>query len=325
MLALEGMCAALNGDRIGGLRLLRKAQDMRTPDRGIDHHQRQALRWTARLYRMLGDDAAARALLNEQAEMMTEATLDHLRTAASLSGSSAFPLVSELAIGPYSKSGSVYERFAAVAVSLEESTGEHGYRVGDLAAMLAGDYGCDELEVAAAAQAGRLHDIGKLCVPPSVLVKEDPFDEFETAIFREHPMHGATLLASAALPEAVVDGVRHHHERWDGGGFPFRLAGEAIPVTARIVGVADAFDAMIHSSARKRGPWSVRRALEELLRQRGKRFDPRLVDLLIERVRRLQREFGGLDEALSGTADRSTLVLARRRLRDMLDMPLAAP
>ena len=82
MLALEGMCAALNGDRVGGLRLLRKAQDMRTPDRGIDHHQRQALRWTARLHRMLGDDAAARALLNEQTEMMTEATLDHLRTAA---------------------------------------------------------------------------------------------------------------------------------------------------------------------------------------------------------------------------------------------------
>ena len=108
-----------------------------------------------------------------------------------------------------------------MAVSLEESTGEHGYRVGDLAAMLAGDYGCDELEVAAAAQAGRLHDIGKLCVPPSVLVKEDALDEFETAIFREHPMHGATLLANAALPEAVVDGVRHHHERWDGQRLSF--------------------------------------------------------------------------------------------------------
>jgi tetratricopeptide (TPR) repeat protein len=115
VMALEGMCAALNGDRVAGLRLLRKAQDIRTPDRTIDQHQRQALRWTARLYRMLGDDDAARKLLNEQAEMMTEATLDHLRTASELSGSSALPLVSELPIGPYSKSGSVYERFAAVA------------------------------------------------------------------------------------------------------------------------------------------------------------------------------------------------------------------
>ena len=319
--ALEGMCAALRGDKTAGLRLLRRAQDMRTPDLGIDQHQRQALRWTARLYRMLGDDEAARKLLNEQAEMMTEATVRHLRTAATLPGSSAFPLVSELLNGPYSKSGSVYERFTSVAVSLEESSGEHGYRVGDLAAMLAGDYGCDEAEIAAAAQAGRLHDIGKLCVPPTVLAKEDALDEFETAIFQEHPIHGTTLLIGAGLPDAVLDGVRHHHERWDGQGFPFRLAGEAIPLSARIVGIAEAFDEMIHSTARKREPWTVRRALEELLRQRGKRFDPRLVDLLIERVRRLQREFGGVDEALSGTADRSTLVLARRRLRELLDAP----
>ena len=99
------------------------------------------------------------------------------------------------------------------------------------------------------------------------------------------------------------------------------LPGDSIPITARIVGICEAFDEMIHSTARKREPWTVRRALEELLRQRGKRFDPRLVDLLIERVRRLQREFGGVDEALSGTADRSTLVLARRRLREMLDSP----
>ena len=324
VLALEGMCAALRGDRAAGLRLLRAARDMRTPDRSIDHQQRQALRWTARLHRMLGDDEAARELLNEQTETMTEATVDHLRMAAALPGSSAFPLVSELAASSYSKSGSVYERFAAVAVSIEEGSGEHGYRVGDLAAMLATDYGCDEIEVAAAAQAGRLHDIGKLCVPPAVLVKEDPLDEFEATIFCEHPLHGATVLAGAALPHAVLDGVRHHHERWDGHGFPFRLAGEAIPLTARIVGIAEAFDEMIHSRARKREPWTVRRALEELLRQRGKRFDPRLVDLLIERVRDLQREFGGVDEALSGTADRSTLVIARRRLREMLASPFRA-
>lgn len=321
VLALEGMCKALGGDRRGGMRLLQEARDLRAADAGIDHGQRRALRWMARLHRMLGDDASARAVLNEQTEMMLDAAMEHFRTASSFPGSTSAPAAVGRAgdLAP----GDVYERFATIAVSLEEGSGEHGFRVSALAALLATDYGCDEAETEAARRGGAFHDLGKLCVPPAVLVKEDALDEFEVSAFREHPLHGATLLQDSGASALVLDAVRHHHERWDGQGFPFRLAGESIPITARIVGICEAFDEMIHSTARKREPWTVRRALEELLRQRGKRFDPRLVDLLIERVRRLQREFGGIDEALSGAADRSTLVVARRRLREMLDKPAA--
>ena len=323
VLALEGMCAALSGDRRGGLRLMQRARDMRSPDVGIDHTQRQALRWTARLHRMLGDDDAARAVVNELTETMMSATSEHMRLASGLAGSSAYAVLSDATNHPgvALEAGSVFERFTSIAVSLEEGSGEHGYRVSVLSTHLAADYGCSSAEIEAARQAGLLHDIGKHCVPTAILVKEDPLDEFETSVLRDHPQHGAELLQGAGLPDTVLEGVRHHHERWDGQGFPFRLTGDSIPITARIVGVCEAFDQMIHSTARKREPWTVRRALEELLRERGKRFDPRLVDLLIERVRRLQREYGGVDEALSSTADHSALVIARRRLRELLDSP----
>jgi HD-GYP domain-containing protein (c-di-GMP phosphodiesterase class II) len=139
-------------------------------------------------------------------------------------------------------------------------------------------------------------------------------------------MRGAALLeADGTLTRGAIEAVRHHHERWDGGGFPFGLAGTAIPLGARLVGICEAFDEMIHSTARKREPMSVRRALEELLRQRGRRFDPQLVDLLIERVRRLQRDEGGLDEAVEAEADRSTYVLARRQMQSMLNEAPAGP
>ncbi|HQR21613.1 MAG TPA: HD domain-containing protein [Burkholderiaceae bacterium] len=322
VLALEGMCQAMSGHLREGLRQLRRAQALRTGDPGVDQGERRALRWLASVYRKLGDDAAARQVVAEQVEAMQESTRQHLLVAARLAPSSAFALVPELRTTAALERGSVLQRFASVAVSLEESSGEHGLRVRELAAGLALDYGCDDGEIEDVQRAAELHDIGKLVVPPSVLSKEDPLDAFEMSVFREHPLHGAALLAEAGIGERVVDGVRLHHESWDGNGYPFRLAGSSIPAVARIVGICEAFDEMIHSTARKREPWSVRRALEELLRQRGKRFDPRLVDLLIERVRRLQREFGGIDDALTAAADRSTLVIARRRLRELLEAPV---
>ena len=129
--------------------------------------------------------------VNEQTEMMTG---DARSTCARLPGLAWFVGVRARCPAPNRSvrpGGSVYERFTSIAVSLEEGSGEHGYRVRrprsacsplTMAAMQA--------EIEAARQAGLLHDLGKLCVPPTVLVKEDALDEFEACVFREHPMHG---------------------------------------------------------------------------------------------------------------------------------------
>jgi putative nucleotidyltransferase with HDIG domain len=215
----------------------------------------------------------------------------------------------------------VLVRFGTLATLIEETSGEHSIRTSRLAELIAADFGCTEATQGDVALAGLLHDIGKLAVPSYLLSKEERHLPAEAASFEQHPELGARLLehpAFAARPP-VVAAVRYHHERYDGEGYPFRLRKKAIPIEARIVGIAEAFDEMIHTNPRHRDPWSVRRALEELLRQRGKRFDPQLTDVLVERVRWLQREQGDLDDCLAREAEEWTLVKARRRLRDYLD------
>jgi HD-GYP domain-containing protein (c-di-GMP phosphodiesterase class II) len=299
---------------------------MQTPDVAIGQERRRADRWLLSLYRKLGDDAAARAALADEADTLHAAMAERLRLATRLGGSSGIEVLAGGEGGGTFEPGSVLERFAANAAALEEGSGAHCLRTAILVRGLAEDYGCEPQESSDAEAAAGVHDMGKACVMPAILLKEGRHDEFEIEAFREHAMRGAALLeADGTLTRGAIEAVRHHHERWDGGGFPFGLAGTAIPLGARLVGICEAFDEMIHSTAHKREPMSVRRALEELLRQRGRRFDPQLVDLLIERVRRLQRDEGGLDEAVEAEADRSTYVLARRQMQTMLNEAPAGP
>jgi putative nucleotidyltransferase with HDIG domain len=125
-----------------------------------------------------------------------------------------------------------------------------------------------------------LHDIGKICIPDRVLLKPGSLEEVEIALIRTHPIVGDRLLEPLDLVANVRPAVRHHHERWDGGGYPDGLAGGDIPLAARIVSVADAVEAM---SARRpyREPLQCDAVVRELEDGRGTQWDPALIDLVI--------------------------------------------
>jgi putative two-component system response regulator len=206
---------------------------------------------------------------------------------------------------------------AVVAELAEDPSGEHVYRVGKLAALLAAETGCDEDTCFMVEMAARLHDVGKLGIPPALLARRGRINPDQMALVRTHAAIGAELLAQSGLPhlQMIVDVARHHHERWDGSGYPDGIAGQAIPEAARIVALADVFDVLTHARP-WRGPLPVARALEKIEQLKATHFDPRLADLLVALVRRLQREVGDLDEHLGAAARASPFIRARRRIAE---------
>jgi putative nucleotidyltransferase with HDIG domain len=125
-----------------------------------------------------------------------------------------------------------------------------------------------------------LHDIGKIGVPDNVLRKPAALSEAEWVVMRRHPEHGARIISQIPFLEDVSRIVRHHHERWDGQGYPDGIAGEAIPLGARIFAVADSFDAMTSDRPYRRA-MSVKDARVEVARCRGSQFDPEIVDAFV--------------------------------------------
>lgn len=128
--------------------------------------------------------------------------------------------------------------------------------------------------------AARIHDLGKLAVPPSVLHKATPLNSTERDQIQAHPVAGETMLRDLGGLDGALDVVRWHHERFAGGGYPDNLCGVQIPLAARIVAVADAWDAMLSARPYK-DPRSVLEARSELLRCRGTHFDPAIVDAFV--------------------------------------------
>ncbi len=138
---------------------------------------------------------------------------------------------------------------------------------------------------------GSLHDVGKIAVNPRVLRKSGPLTDEELAQIRRHPVTGARLVECFDDFEAALPYVLHHHERWDGSGYPHGLQGETIPVEARLLGVADAFDAMTSRRA-YRSALTVDQALTELKRCAGTQFDPTLAQTFVDGWRRGEIESG---------------------------------
>lgn len=152
----------------------------------------------------------------------------------------------------------------------------HGLRVGTYARSLGDILGLAGPDLDGLEAAAHLHDLGKLGIPPWIVHKADALDPMERVLLRRHPALGAAMLEAHHQPLSLVQAARHHHERWDGRGYPDGLSGLAIPASARIVAVADAFDAM--TSARAYRPtWSTAQALEELDRESGAQFWPEAV------------------------------------------------
>jgi diguanylate cyclase (GGDEF)-like protein len=159
-------------------------------------------------------------------------------------------------------------------------TGSHSERVGELSARIARRLGVDEPQIELTRLAGSLHDLGKLAIPEEILRKPGALNESERLVLQRHPQIGYRMLESLGV-EPIADWVLHHHERWDGDGYPDRLRGEQIPLGARIIFVADAFDAMT-SERVYRKPLSESDAVAELERCAGSQFDPTVVDAFSE-------------------------------------------
>jgi HD-GYP domain-containing protein (c-di-GMP phosphodiesterase class II) len=159
-------------------------------------------------------------------------------------------------------------------------TAGHSLRVAEMARMIALELGLTAEEADAIESAGKVHDVGKVAVDPLVLTKDGKLDDAEWEQIQLHPVHGAKIVARF---NAYVDGyrlVRHHHERWDGKGYPDGIAGEAIPLGARILAVADTYDALT-SNRPYRSAMSHERAVEILNEGAGTQWDPRVVEAFV--------------------------------------------
>jgi len=168
------------------------------------------------------------------------------------------------------------EALAAMVDAKDAYTRGHSGRVSGYAAAIAAALGLPEADIARVRQAGLLHDVGKIGVPDAILLKPGQLAEEEFAVIREHPAIGERILQGLPFLAEILPAVRHHHERWDGRGYPDGLVGAAIPADAAILAVADSFDAMT-SSRTYRVALPVMEAIRRVREGAGAQYDPRLV------------------------------------------------
>jgi putative nucleotidyltransferase with HDIG domain len=173
----------------------------------------------------------------------------------------------------------------------DEATHEHSQRVQRFALALAAEAGIeDELLLEAIEAAALLHDIGKLAIPDRLLNKPGPLtaDEFDQV--KDHVTIGADMLRAVAVPAALTLIVRHHHENWDGSGYPDGLAGDEIPVGARVLSIVDCYDALTSDRPYRRA-LSHGSAVAMIHERAGSMYDPAMVDAFMRIVPRLRSGF----------------------------------
>ena len=165
----------------------------------------------------------------------------------------------------------------------DEGTGAHIERIGRFSTMLAEQIGMDQEFCERLTHAAPLHDVGKVAIPDSILLKPGPLTAEERAIVETHAEEGYRLVrgSSSSILDMAATIALSHQEKWDGSGYPRGLAGEAIPIEGRIVAVADVFDALTSDRAYRKA-FSVDEAVQMMREQRGKHFDPVLLDAFME-------------------------------------------
>ena len=184
---------------------------------------------------------------------------------------------------------------ASAAEAHDHTTGRHLQRVQEITEAIARELGYDDAGASALGMAAILHDIGKIRVPDSVLGSSNSLAEAEWVLMKQHTLWGAAFLSEQPGFELAASVARHHHERWDGDGYPDGLAGDAIPESALITTVADSFDAMTNNRPYRRGR-PVEEAVREIQSCSGTQFSPRVVDALVRLFKRGDLAFVHPDE-----------------------------
>lgn len=175
----------------------------------------------------------------------------------------------------------IVERLALASEFRDDDTNEHAQRIGRTAAALAGELGLDEQEVETIRRAAPLHDIGKIGIADSILLKPGRLRPDEHEVMKTHTVIGSQILAGSEsrLLQAAEEIARTHHERWDGKGYPAGLAGGDIPIAGQLTAVADVFDALNFSRPYKEA-WPLDAVLAEIRLAAGRQFNPELVKIL---------------------------------------------
>jgi hypothetical protein len=196
-------------------------------------------------------------------------------------------LIARWAFQQYAAQHQAYEATVGSLIQAVETkdyyTRGHSERVAKASVMIAQQLGMREDRLEMLRYAGMLHDVGKLGVPTKLLQKTGPLDDTEFAAIKLHPTRGFEMVNGISFLEEATQGIRHHHERVDGRGYPDGLVGDQIPEFARLIAVADAFDSMT-STRSYRGARSVDAAIRELTRWAGTQFDPAIVGALVRAV-----------------------------------------
>ena len=182
----------------------------------------------------------------------------------------------------------IVQRLGRAAEYKDNETGMHVIRMSHFSKLLALAAGHSPAWAEDLLNAAPMHDVGKIGIPDAVLRKPGPLDAAEWDTMRRHPEIGAEIIGDhpSGLLQLAREIALAHHEKWDGSGYPRGLAGEAIPVSARIVAIADVFDALTTRRPYKE-PWPVQDALDHITAQAGKHFDPALVALFVPLVPQL--------------------------------------
>ena len=209
----------------------------------------------------------------------------------------------------------VLERNSVTVEFHDDETGEHCYRVGAMARELAKKMGLDDELCQMIDLSARLHDVGKIRIPESILLKPGRFTPEERSIMEKHCEFGWEIIGEGGLGQLFVaqEIAFNHHEKWDGSGYPRQIKGEMIPLSARITALSDVYDALTHKRSYK-DAWPIADALQHIGREAGKHFDPHLTAMFLELVPALQAQQGDLDAFLSAEAKKNDFIIDRARL-----------
>lgn len=167
----------------------------------------------------------------------------------------------------------------------DNETGMHVIRMSHYSRILATAYGFNDLQSEKIMHAAPMHDVGKIGIPDSIMQKPGKLTQEEFSVMQKHPEIGAEILGEcdSQLLKLARSIALTHHEKWDGSGYPYGLAGEDIPIEGRIVALADVFDALTSKRPYKEA-WSVEKTMQLIQEQSGKHFDPDLVALLVDNL-----------------------------------------